>query len=437
VGSTARIVLASAPLVAIPLVPSAGVGQDASKAAERNRTVVRAADPVSWLPRYTIRNGRGGAVRQGRLLGCRDVLRPRAFSGLGLVTILTVDLARGLQPVDSDALAADARAVYASPSGLYVATSEPRPTTQRSPIVPDGTAIHKFDISSPTETRYRASGRVAGVLLDQWSLSERLGILRVASTALPITEGGAQTESESSVTTFAERAGSLVPLGRVGGLGKGERVHAVRFVGDVGYVVTFRQVDPLYTVDLSVPSRPAVRGELKIRGYSAYLHPLGDGLLLGIGQDATDEGRVLGTQASLFDVSDPAHPRRLDAFALGRTRSLAESEHHAFLWWPRTRLAVIPVQTYLDRPFQGALGLRVRRSGIAEVGRVVHPGRPGIEPAGSPGTPIERSLVVGDTLYTVSAAGVKASSLATFADRGFARLPVDETPPPSPAPPTR
>jgi hypothetical protein len=426
VGSTARVVVASAPLVALPLLPSAG--------AERNRAVVEGADPASWLPRYTIRDARGAAVRQGRVLECRHVLRPPRFSGVGLVTILTVDLARGLQPVDSDALAADARAVYASPSSLYVATSEPWATANGRPIVPDGTAIHKFDISSPTETRYRASGRVPGVLLDQWSLSERDGILRVASTTLPVFTGGPQTESETSVTTFAERSGALVPLGRVGGLGRGERVYAVRFAGDVGYVVTFRQVDPLYTIDLSTPSRPAVRGELKLRGYSAYLHPLGDGLLLGIGQDATEEGRVLGTQASLFDVSDPARPTRLDTFTLGGTSSQAESDHHAFLWWPRTRLAVIPVQTYLDRPFLGAVGLRVRRSDIAEVGRVAHPGRPGIEPWGSPGTPIERSLVVGDTLYTVSAAGVKASSLATFADQGFARLPAQEPPPPLPQP---
>jgi uncharacterized secreted protein with C-terminal beta-propeller domain len=426
VGSTARVVVASAPLVALPLLPSAG--------AERNRAVVQGADPASWLPRYTIRDARGVALRQGRAVECRHVLRPPRFSGVGLVTILTVDLARGLQPVDSDSLAADARAVYASPSSLYVATSEPWATAKGAPIVPDGTAIHKFDISSPTETRYHASGRVPGVLLDQWSLSERSGILRVASTALPVFTGGSQTESETSVTTFGERSGALVPLGRVGGLGRGERVYAVRFAGDVGYVVTFKQVDPLYIVDLSAPSRPAVRGELKMRGYSAYLHPLGDGLLLGIGQDATDEGRVLGTQASLFDVSDPARPTRLDTFTLGGTSSQAESDHHAFLWWPRTRLAVIPVQTYLDRPFLGAVGLRVRRSGIAEVGRVAHPGRPGIEPPGSPGTPIERSLVVGDTLYTVSAAGVKASSVATFADQGFARLPAREPTPPLPQP---
>jgi beta propeller domain-containing protein len=435
VGSTARVVVVSSPLVALPLLPSTGAG--AAGAATRNREVVRSAGATRWLPRFTVRNAHGAAVRSGRLLECGDVLRPPSFAGLGLVTILTVDLARGVQPLDSDALAADARAVYASPSSLYVATTEPWVPTQRGPIAPGGTAIHKFDISSPTETRYRASGRVGGVLLDQWSLSERRSVLRVASTSLPIAAGGAQAESETSVTTFAERNGSLVPLGRVGGLGKGERVYAVRFVDDVGYVVTFRQIDPLYAVDLSTPSRPVVRGSLDLRGYSAYLHPLGDGLLLGVGQDAGEDGRTLGTLASLFDVSDPAHPKRLDAFTLGRTSSQVESDHHAFLWWPRTRLAVLPVQTYLDTPFLGAVGLRVRRSGIAEIGRITHPGMTGVEPAGSPGTPITRSVVVGDTLFTVSAAGVKASALATFADRGFARLPGEEAGPPPPAPPSR
>ena len=143
-------------------------------------------------------------------------------------------------------------------------------------------------------------------------------MLRVASTEEPAWWGtGPQEESESFVTTLGERDGALVQLGRVGGLGKGERVYAVRFVGDTGYVVTFRQVDPLYTLDLSPPSRPAVLGELKIRGYSAYLHPLGDDLLLGVGQDATEEGRVLGTQLSLFDVSDLRRPVRITQYALG------------------------------------------------------------------------------------------------------------------------
>jgi hypothetical protein len=403
---------------------------------ERNRTIVESAGAASWLPRYTLRDARGTVVRKGRFVQCRDVLRPRAFSGPGLVTVLTVDLARGVQPVDSDAIAADARVVYASPSSLYVATSRPPGVTPGGVVAPGGTTIHKLDISGPAQTRYVASGHVPGVLLDQWSLSERNGVLRVASTSVPLLTGGPETESETSITTLAQRGGSLALLGRVGGLGRGERVYAVRYVDEIGYVVTFRQVDPLYAVDLSAPTRPVVRGELKIRGYSAYLHPVGEGLLLGIGQDATEDGRLQGTLASLFDVSDPAHPMRLDAFPLGQARSQAEQDHHAFLWWPRSRLAVIPIEAYADRPFVGALGLRVRRSGISEAGRVVHPGRTGPEPVGSPGAPVDRSLVVGDTLYTVSAVGVKASDLGTLADLGFARLPFEDVKP-VPLPPPR
>ena len=127
--------------------------------------------------------------------------------------------------------------------------------------------------------------------------------------------------------------------GRIGELGKGERVYAVRFVGDVGYVVTFRQIDPLYTVDLADPERPRVLGELKIAGYSAYLHPIGEDLLLGIGQNADAEGRRLGTQLSIFDVSNLRRPQLLHHEALGAGWSEAENDHHAFLFWPRTGLS--------------------------------------------------------------------------------------------------
>ena len=346
-----------------------------------------------------MRGRNGVATARGALVDCRSVRRPLRFSGLGLVSVVTVDLERGLDPIDTDAILSDGRTVYASPTSLYVATErwDARPDGSR-PLPETSTAIHRFDIASPTQTHYRGSGTVAGVLLNQWSLSERDGVLRVASTEQPLWWGGPRTESETAVTTLGARGGALVQLGRVGGLGKGERVYAVRFVGDIGYVVTFRQIDPLYTLDLSAPSRPVVRGELKIRGYSAYLHPVGDDLLLGIGQDATDEGQVLGAQASLFDVSDLRRPRRLDAFSLGKAWSEAEHDHRAFLWWPRTRLAAIPVGAAGEGAFSGLLGLRVGRTGITETGRVSHPGQE------TGGAGIRRSVVVGETLYTVSEA---------------------------------
>ena len=108
----------------------------------------------------------------------------------------------------------------------------------------------------------------------------------------------------------------------------------MRFLGDVGYVVTFRQTDPLYTLDLSDPARPRVVGELKIPGYSAYLHPVGDGLLLGIGQDATDDGRAHRRPGLALRRVRPGPARAAcDQAALGQGSSAVEYDHHAFLWW--------------------------------------------------------------------------------------------------------
>src|SRR6185437_8850806 len=111
------------------------------------------------------------------------------------------------------------------------------------------TQIHKFDISDPDKTTYDGSGDVPGYLLSQWSLSEWNGYLRVASTAAPAWWGDSSQDSQSSVSVLQDTGGGkLVTVGSVGNLGQGERIYAVRFIGDTGYVVTFRQVDPLYTL---------------------------------------------------------------------------------------------------------------------------------------------------------------------------------------------
>ena len=283
-----------------------------------------------------------------------------------------------------------------------------------APVAGLTTTIHKFDISSPLRSRYRASGSVAGYVENQFSMSEWRGVLRVATTEMPAWLGDGRSESESFVTTLEQRGATLARLGRVGGLGRGERTYGVRFFGDVGYVVTFRQVDPLYTIDLSRPSSPTVRGELKIRGYSAYLHPLGGDLLLGVGQDATEEGRVLGTQVSVFDVSDLRHPKLLTRQRLDKSWSEVEWDHHAFLYWAKASLAVLPVQASVeapggDRPFSGAVVAHISRSAIDVVGTVSHGGDQAVR----------RSIVVGPTLYTLSESGLKGSNLTTLAPRSW------------------
>ena len=407
VGASARIVAASQVPAALPFVQPADDSAEArAAAARRNKAVLAGSKVGSWLPSYRIRRAGAKPGKARPLVQCRHVRRATAFSGLGMLTVLTVDLTKGLEPVDSASVMTDGRIVYASPESLYVATERwvdrPDPDTPNKPENGVRTEIHKFDISSPEKTHYRGTGTVSGYLLSQWSLSEHRGVLRVVSTESPAW-WGAGGETESFLTTLRQSGGALVQAGRIGGLGKGERVYAVRFVGDTGYVVTFRQIDPLYTLDLALPERPRVLGELKIPGYSAYLHPIGDDLLLGVGQDANEEGRPLGTQLSIFDVSDLRKPTRLHTRHLGQGWSEAEHDHHAFLFWPRTGLVMIPFE-------QNALGFRVGRSrGIEPAGRVEHDRT----------TPIRRSLVVRDGVLTVSDDGVKASSLTTLAERGF------------------
>jgi uncharacterized secreted protein with C-terminal beta-propeller domain len=373
------------------------------------------AMPSGWLPTATVENARTGRSFTSRAVGCRSVRRPAVYSGAGVLTVYTVDLAAGLPAVDADAIFTSADTVYAAPSSLYVATQRWDTGTLGA-----DTSIHRFDISDPDRTAYRASGAVPGTLLNQFSMSEDKGVLRAATTV------GFGPEAESKVTTLDQQGGHLLRRGQVGGLGMGERIYAVRFIGDVGYVVTFRQTDPLYTLDLSDPDSPRVVGELKIPGYSAYLHPVGEELLLGVGQEATDDGRVQGLQLSLFDVSDLAHPARLQRLRLGErwSHSAAEWDHHAFLWWPATKLAVLPIDS---EGFRGAAGYRVDRArGISELGRVSHPSA---EAGWTPS--ISRAVVVGPRLFTVSDYGVKASGLESFGDAGWAPFP---QPPQQPIP---
>jgi uncharacterized secreted protein with C-terminal beta-propeller domain len=388
---TARVVLGSTP-VAIQDFPVA--------IAQAGGSVPRVSrKPARWLPRGRFHSRISGRKWTRSLVGCRAVRRPTTFSGLETVTVLTIDLDKGLWATDRDAVVASAETVYASTGSLYVATR--RWTGRQGPT--GSTAIHRFEASTPAATSYAGSGEVTGHVLNQFSLSEHRGVLRVATTN--------DDQSESRVTTLALGAGGLATLAHVGGLGKGERIYAVRFIGPMGYVVTFRQVDPLYTVDLSDPEHPAVRGELKINGYSAYLHPVGEGLLLGVGQDADDAGRTRGVQVSLFDVSDPARPVRLAQRSLGRsTYTPVEYDQHAFLWWPDGKLAVLPLFDESSQPgFRWAVGLRVGSGTITEAGRHEHPARRDRENA------VQRSVVAAGSLWTVSDTGAARASLDTLA----------------------
>ena len=370
---------------------------------------------------------------------CSSVTRTSQPEGLSTTTIITLDLDGSLEQLDSDAVVADAGTVYASTDRLLIATSRWSQTSQPQGAV--STELHSFDISDGASTSYVGSGAVDGYLLNQFALSAKDGYVRVATTVDgPWSEETEVQATDNALAVLQEQGDQLVEVGRVDGLGPTERIQAVRYFGDVAYVVTFRQTDPLYAIDLSDPTNPRVAGELKIPGYSAYLHPIDDDRLLGVGQDATDEGQTLGTQLATFDITDLASTVRIDTIRIDGASSMVEYDHKAFLWWAATRNVVVPIEIYpqLDcppdadclfteeqsRPFMGAVSFTIGEDGsIVEAGRVTHDGRGELADGWYP---IIRSIVVGDSLYTISEAGILKSDLASLADGGFAQFPAPE-----------
>lgn len=421
IDGTVRLVLTSGPVGFEWSYPKGSGLRAERKAIEENQDIIRNSDPDNWIPYFIVTNADGDVTREGTLFDCQDASRPEEFSGLDMLSVVTIDLSAGLRVVDSMGVLASGETVYASAENLYVATQNwdtwiwarrgggddtPEDVT---------TDIHKFDISDPSVTRYEASGVVEGYLLNQFAMDEYEGHLRVASTTQP-NWWGEGFESESLVTVLRQAGGALDQVGIVDGLGATEQIYSVRFLGDMGYVVTFRQTDPLYTIDLADPTSPEVVGELKILGYSAYLHPIGPGLLMGVGQDATEDGRVKGTQVSVFDVSEPSDPRRVDQITLSEgSNSQVEYDHHAFLYWEPTGLAMVPVQQWWwdddsESAFFGAVGFEVDADGeLKEIQRFAHPGgeREDLDWRAQ----IMRSVVIGDYLYTISAKGMMKSEV--------------------------
>lgn len=225
-----------------------------------------------------------------------------------------------------EAITASGYIVYMNDSALYLASND----------YSGSTAITKFHVDG-MNIGYAGTGSIKGDLLNQFSMDEYQGYLRVAAT---------DWNNMNSLYILDQ---SLNVYGSVTDLAKGERIYSVRFMGDKGYVVTFRNIDPLFVFDLSNPKNPRLTGELKVPGFSNYLHPVAENLILGIGVDTYDIYRkdengkdiVIGSRQggikfTLFDVSDMGKPRELSTYVVGSTGSYTEAfyNHKAVMFDP-------------------------------------------------------------------------------------------------------
>lgn len=351
------------------------------------------------LPRYstTVADQTTG----GELVQAGHAYVPVDPADGGLLSVTSFDITDDTAGLDATtAVAGVSGSVYASTSNLYVSAGHVGNWWDDTDAGTT-TNIYQFDLGR-AEAPLVAMGAVPGLTLNQFSLDETDGLLRVATTS------NFGDNASSGVYVLAAAAGNLQTVGSLGGLARGERIYSVRFVGDVGYVSTFRQVDPLFVIDLANPARPRVVGELKVPGFSSYLQPLDDTHLLGVGRDVDpDTGRVRGLQLSIFDVGDPARPRRTATYTFEgdgwQSWSAALWDHHALSWFPKEGILALPVQQ--GDWWSGSTGLVVFKvdtegaSGFTKLGEIVHE------------SPVERSVRIGSFIYSISAGEVQVHRL--------------------------
>lgn len=263
-----------------------------------------------------------------------------------------------IETLDTLAVLGGGNNVYCNTTSLYVASVDyPIYRAYREIFNVDDikTQIFKFNIINDN-LEFSEKTSVKGTTLNQFSMDEYKGNLRIATTS------GAWGDTLENHLYILDK--NLNIVGSINNIAKGETIKSVRFTGDTGYVVTFEQTDPLFVIDLSDPTKPEIKGELKIPGFSAYLHPVGEGLLIGIGYDGNESGTNGGIKISLFDASNPEKPEEVSKITVQPSetyRTWLDSEafdtHKAICWDSDEKTMYIPYSsnTYHyteDDPYQ-------------------------------------------------------------------------------------
>lgn len=383
----------------------------------------------------------GVLARQGDAvigrLDCSDFYRETQADGSGVTSVLSLDMASDATPTLANVISR-AGAVYASESSLYMSVPHRRVAGYGwydSIAEDEASTVHRFRIGiEPTQTTYLASGIVPGHVLNQFAMDEHKGVLRIATT-----RGQVPDPNVESVLSVLQQSGpALNVIGQVDHIAPTEDIRSVRFQGERGYVVTFKKTDPLFVLDLADPANPSLVGELKIPGFSTYMHPLDANHLLALGYEADDQGSFAyfnGIQLQIFDVTKPTEPALLHKKVYGTrgSSSSALTDHLGFTFLADRGLLALPVSIcegggngqYGSLSFSGVVAIDVSlQSGFAELGRLEEPypaEQTGFQYGGAcsdwwtdSNSVVRRTVVLDDFLYAVSESRVRIQNLTSL-----------------------
>lgn len=291
------------------------------------------------------------------------------------------------------------------------------------------TYIYKFKLDG-SKVSYLAAGSVPGEILNQFSMDEKDGYFRIATT------DSENWNSSSDKNNLYVLDGDLNVVGKIENLAKGERIYSVRFMGDKAYVVTFVETDPLFVIDLKDPTNPIVLGELKIPGYSSYLHPYDENHIIGFGEKTkvNEYGGVVtdGMKMALFDVTDPTNPKEMYSVDIGDRWTYSEilDNHKALLFSKEKNIIAFPVYIREETSdyrtlykFQGAIiyGLDLE-NGFNLRGMITHKEDPEGYYTYDYDKNVERIIYIKDNFYTLSQGLVKETNMETMQEKSSLEL---------------
>ncbi|HEY6564992.1 MAG TPA: beta-propeller domain-containing protein, partial [Pirellulaceae bacterium] len=389
------------------------------------------------LPKYSSYNGHGQLVRTGLVATPEELHQPLGGDGRQMLSVVSLDM-RANEPgivASSAVLGSGAAHVYASQESLYVFDQG------YNDLDGNLTRILKFRWNGANGSiEFAARGELAGMLNNQFSADEHEGILRIATTSRDTSVADWTMQSVNDVWILREDTGLLELIGAARDIAPGETIQSARFVGDRGFLVTFRQIDPLFALDLSDPENPQVMGELEVPGFSAYLQFVDENHILGIGQSAT-----FTPQLMLFDVSDLTQPTLIDSFVFEEIGWGAVAyDHHVVGWYADAGVLAIPFATgafeTIDENGDGipeSSGY-VSRNELRLFSIDTHtegPSDDGIRALGSVEHPsvVLRSVAIDDVLYSIGTNEVMAVDI-TDPTHSVAVLPLGDVPQPGPPP---